>query len=188
MIGANAPARSDDRIGRITTVPSGSLSFVVVDTNKFTYYWNLGCWETTLWNLDTRTINPAEFHNALNPVTYSQVFIPLPRSSIEKRFSNQVPQASASIEEVSETDTIDINELIELAAAVEDRPSTLSMSSSLPPSSAAYTPRLEESDHIPEQCWCQREVCHCNYQPRTPPTPPGIMLWKPGSLNLPSQS
>ena len=69
----------------------GSLSFVVVDANKFTYYWSLGRWETTLRNSDTRTINPVEFHNAPNPVAYSQVFTPLPRSSIEEHFSNQVP-------------------------------------------------------------------------------------------------
>ena len=166
----------------------GNLSFVVVDADKFTYYWTLGRWETTLWNPDTRTINPAEFHNALNPVAYSWVFTPLPRSSIEERFSNQVPQATASIEEVSETDTIDVDELIELAAAVEGRPSTPSTASELPPSSEVYTPRLEEIEHTPDWCWCQREVCHCNYRPRTPPTPPGITLWKPGSLNLPSQS
>ena len=49
------------------------------------------------------------------------------------------PQASASIEEVSETDTIDVAELIKLATAVEGRPLTPSMSLSLPPSSAAYT-------------------------------------------------
>ena len=119
---------------------------------------------------------------------YSSVFTPLPRSSIDERFSNQVPQATASIEEVSETDTINVDELIELAATVEGRPSTPSTGSELPPSSDAYTPRLEEVKHIPERCWCQREVCHRNYRPRTPPTPPGIMLWKPGSLNLPSQS
>ena len=87
-------------------------------------------------------------------------------------------QATASIEEVSETDTIDVNELIELAAAsaVEGRPSTPSTASELPPSSEAYTPHLEEVEHVPERCWCQREVCHCNYRPRTPPTPPGITL------------
>ena len=173
---------------RLQRTEEGSLSFVVVDTEEFTYYWTLGRWETTLRNPDTRTINPAEFHNAPNPVTYSRVFTPLPRSSIEERFSNQVPQATASIEEVSETDTIDVDKLIELAATVEGRPSTPSTASELPPSSEAYTPRLEEIEHIPERCWCQREVCHCNYRPRTPPTPPGITLWKPGSLNLPSQS
>ena len=166
----------------------GNLSFVIVDADKFTYYWSLGHWETTLRNPDTRTINPAEFHNAPNLVAYSWVFTLLPRSSIEERFSNQVPQASASIKEVSETNTVNINELIKLAAAVEGRPSTPSTGSSLPPSSEAYTPHLEESEHVPDRCWCQREVCHCNYRPCTPPTPPGIMLWKPGSLNLPSQS
>ena len=58
-------------------------------------------------------------------------------------------QATASIEEVSETDTIDVNELIELAAAsaVEGRPSTPSTASELPPSSEAYTPHLEEVEH-----------------------------------------
>ena len=173
---------------RLRRTEEGSLSFVVVDAEEFTYYWTIGRWETTLRNPDTRTINPTEFHHAPNPVAYSRVFTPLPRSSIEEIFSNQVPQATASIEEVSETDTIDVNELIELAAAVEGRPSTPSTSSELPPSSDAYTPRLEEVEHIPERCWCQREVCHCNYRPRTPPTPPGITLWKPGSLNLPSQS
>ena len=173
---------------RLRRTEEGSLSFVVVDAEEFTYYWTIGRWETTLRNPDTRTINPAEFHNAPNPVAYSRVFTPLPRSSIEERFSNQVPQATASIEEVSETDTIEIDELIELAAAVEGRPSTPSTGSELPPSSDAYTPRLEEIEHTPERCWCQREVCHCNYRPRTPPTPPGITLWKPGSLNLPSQS
>ena len=141
----------------------GRLSFVVVDTDEFTYYWSLGRWKSTLQNLDTRTINPVEFHNAPNLVAYSRVFTPLPRSSIEERFSDQVPQASASIEEVSETNTIDINELIKLAAAVEGRPSTPSTSSSLPPSSDVYTPRLKESNHVQEWCWCQREVCHCNY-------------------------
>ena len=166
----------------------GRLSFVVVDADKFTYYWSLGHWKTTLQNPDTRTINPAEFHNAPNLVAYSRVFTPLPWSSIEECFSDQVPQASASIEEVSETDTIDVNELIKLAAAVEGRPSTLSTSSSLPPRSDVYTPRLKESNHVQEWGWCQREVCHCNYWPHTPPTPPGITLWKPGSLNLPSQS
>jgi hypothetical protein len=173
---------------RLRRTEEGSLSFVVVDGAEFTYYWTIGRWETTLRNPDTRTINPAEFHNAPNPVAYSRVFTPLPQSSIEERFSNQVPQATASIEEVSETDTIDVNELIELAAAVEGRPSTPSTASELPPSSEAYTPRLEEIEHTPDRCWCQREVCHCNYRPRTPPTPPGITLWKPGSLNLPSQS
>ena len=70
----------------------GNLSFVIVDAEEFTYYWSLGRWETTLRNPDTRTINPAEFHTAPNPVAYSQVFTPLPRSSIKERFSNQVPQ------------------------------------------------------------------------------------------------
>ena len=167
----------------------GSLSFVIVDTEEFMYYCTIGHWETTLWNSDTRTINPAEFHNAPNPVAYSWVFTPLLQSSIEEQFSNQVPQATASIEEVSETNTINFDELIELAAAVEGRPSTTpSTALELPPSSEAYTPHLEEIKHTPDRCWCQREVCHCNYRPRTPPMPPGITLWKPGSLNLPSQS
>ena len=37
------------------------------------------------------------------------MFTPLPQTNIEERFSNQVPQATASIEEVSENDTIDVN-------------------------------------------------------------------------------
>ena len=140
---------------RLRRTEEGSLSFIVVDAEEFMYYWSLGRWETTLRNPDTRTINPVEFHNAPNLVAYSWVFMPLPQSSIEERFSNQVPQASVSIEEVSETNTIDVNKLIELAAAVEGRPSTPSTGSELPPSSDMYTPCLEEVEHIPERCWCQ---------------------------------
>ena len=165
----------------------GSLSFVIVDAEEFTYFWNTGTWETTLRNPDTRTINPDEFQIAPYLDTYNRVFIPLNKLDIEERPTNQITQTSAWIEEASETDTINVNELIELAAAIENRPVTPTTDSSLPPSSIAYSPRLEQYDHVPERCWCQREVCTCNYRPRTPPTPPGITLWKPGSLTLPSQ-
>jgi hypothetical protein len=97
------------------------------------------------------------------PDAYNRVFILLNELGTEERPTNQITQTSAWIEEASATDTIDVNELIELAAAVENRPVTPTTNSSLPPSSIAYSPRLEQYDHVPEWCWCQREVCTCNY-------------------------
>ena len=36
-----------------------------------------------------------------------------------------------------------------------------------------------------QSCWCEKEVCTCGYRPDTPPTPPSVVLWAPGSLYLP---
>jgi hypothetical protein len=33
---------------RLQRTKEGNLSFVIVDADEFTYYWTLGCWETTL--------------------------------------------------------------------------------------------------------------------------------------------
>ena len=120
--------------------------------------------------------------------------------------ANQVTQelSSTFIEEVSETDTIDVRELIELASTAERRTPSPETDSSLPPSSTAYTPASElhvpqwltrtwqrprERNLRPRTCKCERrEVCTCGYRPDTPPTPLHIQLWEPRDLVLPSQS
>ena len=52
------------------------------------------------------------------------------------------------------------------------------------PSECTCTPTRCDCNVWP--CRCRNEVCTCNYRPDTPPTPPGITLWRPGSLYLPS--
>jgi hypothetical protein len=185
-------------------------TFIVVDGKEFTYEWNLGIWETTLSNLDPNLIDPEDSTPAPNPVAANRVFsekelVQNPRIGYWA-MANQVTQelSSVSIEEVSETDTIDVGELIELASATERRPPSPETDSSLPPSSTAYTSTSEpyipqwltrtwqrphERNLRPRTCNCEgRDVCTCGYRPDTPPTPPHIQLWEPRDLVLPSQS
>ena len=52
---------------------------------------------------------------------------------------------------------------------------------SLPNSSSP--PDFEESRW--DRCICSEEICSCPYRPDTPPTPPSVVLWSPGSKHLP---
>jgi hypothetical protein len=52
-------------------------------------------------------------------------------------------------------------------------------------SNASSTPATDE--RYPS-CWCGVDSCTCNHRPDTPPTPPGITLWKPGDNQLPNIS
>jgi hypothetical protein len=202
---------------RLVTNPAANLTpfapahtFTVVDRKEFRYEWNLGIWETTLSNPDPNLIDPEESTPAPNPVATNRVFSEeelVENPGIGYRATaNQVTQelSSTTIEEVSETDTIDVGELIELASAAERRTPSPETDSSLPPSSTAYTPTSEpyipqwltrtwqrprERNLRPRSCNCEgREVCTCGYRPDTPPTPPHIQLWEPRDLVLPSQS
>ena len=124
-------------------------TFTIVDGKEFTYKWNLEIWETTFSNLDPNLINPEESTPAPNPVATNRVFSEeelVQNPGIGYRATaNQVTQelSSASIEEVSETDTINVGELIELASTAERRPPSPETDSSLSPSSTAYTPTSE---------------------------------------------
>jgi hypothetical protein len=141
---------------------------VITDGREFTYTWTNAHWEISIANPDPRLIDPVEFNR---PVTRrSPVFV----------FSRRAP-------EVRLTDA-ELEILDEASRNTEQQPSTFE---SLPPSTES-TDVAETWSDSPDpwstSCFCRQEVCTCGFRPITPPTPPGIALWIPGSHFLPSQT
>ena len=150
---------------RLVTRPGtqDQYDLVITEGVEFTYKWDSSFWETSLQN-HSRFIDPEVFH--------------------------QPP------------DTPDDPEIIEFADAIRIRNDEIRQSwlepppleeGSLPPSSPPSIPTASVSgwgdtaNQWPtyQHCWCRKEVCDCNYRPDTPPTPPSVVLWAPGSSHLP---
>jgi hypothetical protein len=133
---------------------------VFTDGKQFTYNWTAQTWSITLENPEPNLVNPRAFHRPSVPV-FVERNDTLPRPPLPR--------------------------LIPFVNAVLQTPLEV-----LPPSSPSTT--SEWSDPLPNstwpltRCWCNNEVCHCDYRPDTPPTPPGVTLWRPGDFHLPSRS
>jgi hypothetical protein len=136
-------------------------------------------------NSDPRLIDPENFFTALNPGASTRVLTEeeLVQPGIGyPGIANQVPQASAQIEEISEEESIDVGELIKLASTTEQRSPSSSSGMFLPASSNVYTPPLAPNVPVwqcpvvhardqhfrPHSCLCQRkEICTCGYRSDT---------------------
>ena len=128
------------------------------------YQWTRSYWETTLENPDHRLVNPEVHH--FPPANLEELSLP--------RFSSQ----GATTQEQVDKQLLD-----------QDLPPSSPPSPA--PSSAAHWEE-QQAPTLPvvtqTECWCAKEdICTCTYKyPDTPPTPPYIVLWEPGSFVLPS--
>jgi hypothetical protein len=147
----------------IATNPVGDAHFhvieelVIANGIELTYDWDQRFWETTYRNQDPNLINPDQYHRPTSA--------PLPRVVIE--------QARAAL-----IDRITSPEPGRLSPLPPSSPSSSEWRSWDP---GPVTPW----DTVSAQCYCQKEVCSCGFRPDTPPTPPGVNLWTPGSITLP---
>ena len=151
--------------------------FVITDGREYSYRWNTRIWTNSLRNPDQRIIDPLTF---IHP--------PLAPQSLAFAYRNRTPPIQTTLptlQTVLDPEALASarNELAEVLPVAEDP---------LPPSSPTETttsswsiPQEPWNPHY-DRCFCEKEVCDCGYRPNTPPTPPGIHLWRPHDNTLPS--
>src|SRR6266702_1371553 len=132
---------------------------VITEGTELTYSWTTAVWETTLTNPKQNLVNPRVYHDP-----------PLSPTNPE------------------------LIELLQARSLEPLVPSLLSRLSDPLPPSLDNSIETEESTNPDDgwgettnqgPCWCRLEVCTCGYRPDTPPTPPNVTLWVPGSNHLP---
>jgi hypothetical protein len=131
---------------------------VITGGREYLYSWTTQSWQTNLANSE-QTVNPRVYQEPPEEPDDPELI-----ELLEARTDPQATQALPSLLARIQADNLPASS-----------PSTPSPS---PPSSDGW-------GHSINRCWCNNELCTCGYRPDTPPTPPSVVLWKPGQQHLP---
>ena len=150
---------------RVTTQNSSGQPQFPIATNPPRFVYTEGrtyaySWITGNWG--ETEVNPDD--RLINPGTFTNP--PLVPQSIAFAFRNITPPIEDTSGPPESTDNLPPSSPQSTASGWSDQPEP-------------WNPHLL-------RCWCEREVCSCGFRPDTPPTPPGIELWRPGQSVLPS--
>ena len=162
--------------------PEGRSSFQIVhcDHATYTYNWTLADWTIVTHRADTNLVDPDQPFflppsSPVDPDFASRVQEPLRYYTPDISVSSTSSLPSSSIPDPRPRDARLLNDT-EFNNPVTDFNQPISDNSwDRPASWISQT-----------SCWCHKEVCDCGFRPDTPPTPPSVTLWSPGSHNLPS--
>jgi hypothetical protein len=137
--------------------PEERLQLVYTNSKEYTYKWTTQQWDITIRNPEATLVNP-------------QIFtIPISTPNTLGRDAEYQEQLDKLLEQ---TDNFFIS--AEYWNSVESTETESQLSSPLP--TFFFSP---PSLPVLADCQCGIDLCRCNYQPDTPPTPPYIEVWKP---------